>query len=181
MSVFQSPLWQRRTRRPKKDWHLCKARPLGAPSWIGLREPSFRAVLLKWRSVRHDQMSGLVWMASCTLAHEHRDFFLKCFAGTLRPTNHMATVPQTMGWGGKRVTFYVRELSFSVSVVMCHSGLTSLFEPASRKKVNTQCQVPHIAHSRALLAICSNNRGFIEVNGRAEICQTRRQNLVTIL
>ena len=87
------------------------------------------------------------------------------------------------GGGGERVTFYVRELSFSVSVVMCHSALTSLFEPASGKKVNTQCQVPHIAHSRALLAICkcSNNRGFIEVSGHAEICQTRRQNLVTIL
>ena len=44
--------------------------PLGTPSRIGLREPSFRAVLLNWRSVRHDQMSGLVWMASCTFAHE---------------------------------------------------------------------------------------------------------------
>ena len=38
------------------------------------------------------------------------------------------------GGGGEQVTFYVRELSFSVSVVMCHSALTSLFEPASRKK-----------------------------------------------
>ena len=64
-SRVKCPLWQRRSRRPKKDWHLCKARPLGTPSRIGLREPSFRAVLLNWRSVRHDQMSGLVWMASC--------------------------------------------------------------------------------------------------------------------
>ena len=41
------------------------------------------------------------------------------------------------GLGGRRaerVTFYVRELSFSVSFVMCHSALTSLFELASGKK-----------------------------------------------
>ena len=45
-----------------------------------------------------------------------------------------STVDYRLGGGGEGVTFYVRELSFSVSVVMCHSALTSLFEPASGKK-----------------------------------------------
>ena len=44
---------------------------LASRTYMVRREPSFRAVLLKWRSVRHDQMSGLVWMASCTFANEH--------------------------------------------------------------------------------------------------------------
>ena len=45
-----------------------------------------------------------------------------------------STVDYGLGGGERRVTFYARELSFSVSFVMCHSALTSLFELASGKK-----------------------------------------------
>ena len=138
LSVFQSPLWQRRTRRPKKDWHLCKARPLG------LREPSFRAVLLKWRSVRHDQMSGLVWMASCTFACEHGDFFSRILRVIVSAQPHGNSAVDYGLEGGGQVTFYVREFSFFVSVVMSPLALTSLFLGQFREK--SQYTVPGASH-----------------------------------
>ena len=144
LSVFQSPLWQRRTRRPKKDWHLCKARPLGTPSRIGLREPSFRAVLLKWRSVRHDQMSGLVWMASCTFACEHGDFLSRVLRVIVSAQPHGNSTVDYGLEGGGQVTLYVREFSFFVSVVMCPSALTSLFLGQFREK--SQYTVPGASH-----------------------------------
>ena len=60
-------------------------------------------------------MSGLVWMASCTLACEHEDFFSLEFCGVIASAQPHGNNTVDYGLeGGGQVTLYVREFSFSV-------------------------------------------------------------------
>ena len=56
------------------------------------------------------------------------EIFSQVFCGVIASAQPQGNSTVDYGLeGGGQVTFYVREFSFSVSVVMCHSPLTLLF------------------------------------------------------